>query len=71
MTECDLETSVPDWVIEHPESLAIFVKFGIDYCCGGKSLGFACREQGVDEQVVLAALRQCLGPSSAQQPKSP
>ncbi len=71
MTECDLETSVPDWVIEHPESLAIFMEFGIDYCCGGKSLAFACHQQGLDEQVVLATLRQCLGHSSPRQPDSP
>lgn len=71
MTECDLETSVPDWVIDHPESLAIFVEFGIDYCCGGKSLAFACREQGLDEQVVLAALLQSLERSSKGQTESP
>ncbi|MBI3465040.1 MAG: DUF542 domain-containing protein [Planctomycetes bacterium] len=33
--ECDLDTSVPDWIIEHPETLALFQEFGIDYCCGG------------------------------------
>lgn len=70
MTECDLDTSVPDWVIEHPECLAIFVEFGIDYCCGGKSLAFACREQGLDQQVVLAAVRQRIECSSAC-PKGP
>lgn len=71
MTDCDLETSVPDWVIEHPESLAIFVKFGIDYCCGGKSLRFACHERGLDGLVVLNAVRECLGCSSAPQADSP
>lgn len=71
MTECDLDTAVPDWVIEHPESLAIFVKYGIDYCCGGKSLKFACHEQGLDEQVVLNAIQQCLGSRTECPPESP
>ena len=53
MTSCDLETSVPEWVIEHPESLVVSQELGIDYCCGGKSLEYACRVQGPDPAVVL------------------
>ena len=60
MSECDLDTSVPDWVIEHPETLAVFQELGIDYCCGGKSLAYACRQQGLDAQAVLAKLLRCL-----------
>jgi iron-sulfur cluster repair protein YtfE (RIC family) len=60
MSECDLDTSVPDWVIEHPATLAVFQECGIDYCCGGKSLAYACRHQGLDEQVVLEKLLGCL-----------
>ena len=56
MSECDLDTPVPDWVIEHPETLAVFQELGIDYACGGKSLGFACRQQGLDAEAVLAKL---------------
>jgi regulator of cell morphogenesis and NO signaling len=58
MTECTLETSVPDWVIEHPETLAVFQELGVDYSCGGKSLEFACRERGLDERDVLSQLHQ-------------
>jgi iron-sulfur cluster repair protein YtfE (RIC family) len=43
MTSCDLETSVPEWVIERPETLPVFQEWGIDYSCGGKSLAYACR----------------------------
>jgi len=32
---CDLDTAVPDWVIEHPETLSLFQNLEIDYCCGG------------------------------------
>jgi len=58
VTECDLDTSVPEWVIEHPETLAIFQELGIDYCCGGKSLEFACRERGLDAILVLSRIRR-------------
>ena len=60
MTECDLDTCVPDWVIEHPETLALFQEWGIDYSCGGKSLAYACRQQGLDEIAVLKKLLGCL-----------
>ncbi len=60
MTDCDLETSVPDWVIDHPETLAVFEQYGIDYGCGGKSLEYACRERGLSPREVLAALRLLL-----------
>jgi iron-sulfur cluster repair protein YtfE (RIC family) len=60
MSECDLDTSVPDWVIEHPETLAVFQRLAIETCCGGKSLRYACRQQGLDPETVLAALRSTL-----------
>jgi regulator of cell morphogenesis and NO signaling len=63
MSECNLDTSVPDWVIEHPETLAVFQELGIDTCCGGKSLGYACRQQGLDGEAVLAKLLYHLGAS--------
>ena len=72
MTECSLETSVPDWVIDHPETLPMFQELGIDYCCGGKSLGFACREQGLSEQQVLAKLQGVISSGiQTTQPPSP
>ena len=60
MINCDLDTSVPDWVIEHPETLIIFQTLGIDYSCGGKSLRYACREQGLDGDSVMSDLLRCL-----------
>lgn len=56
MMECTLDSSVPDWVIEYPETLAVFQNLGIDYSCGGKSLEFACREQGLNADAVLKSL---------------
>lgn len=63
MSECDLDTSVPDWIIDHPETLAVFQELGIDAACGGKSLGFACRQRGLDPAAVLAKLRLILDAS--------
>ncbi|MBS0209440.1 MAG: DUF542 domain-containing protein [Planctomycetes bacterium] len=60
MTTCDLDTSVPDWVIEHPETWPCFQRLGIDYSCGGKSLAYACRERGLDAAMVLQELLRCL-----------
>ena len=61
MTSCDLDTPVPEWVIDHPETLAVFQALGIDYCCGGKSLGYACRERGLDAEAGLERLLRCVG----------
>ena len=60
MLECGLEISVPDWVIEHPEALAVFQKLGIDYSCGGRSLEYACRQQGLDAASILEQLRSVI-----------
>ena len=48
MTDCNLDSSVPDWVIEHPETLAVFEALGIDYSCGGKSLALACQQRSLN-----------------------
>ncbi|REJ71141.1 MAG: hypothetical protein DWQ34_09170 [Planctomycetota bacterium] len=58
MSECDQATSVPDWLIEHPEILPVLRDLGLDYSCGGKSLEFACAERGLDVNLVLTALRE-------------
>jgi iron-sulfur cluster repair protein YtfE (RIC family) len=57
MDVVDLDSSVPDWLIEHPKLLPLFRELGIDYCCGGKSLDTACRERGLDPRRVLAQCR--------------
>ena len=56
MSEWDLDTSVTDWVIEHPELLAVFQELGIEHCCEGKSLRYACRQRGLDPDAVLLRL---------------
>lgn len=72
-TTCDLDTPVPDWVSEPPVTLAVFQEYGIDYCCGGKSLAYACSPQGIDAKMALAKPPRCLeanrqGNSQSQSP---
>ena len=56
MTDCSLESSVPDWIIDHPETISIFKELGIDSSCGGKSLEYLCLLQDLDKQFVLSKL---------------
>ena len=60
MTECDRDSSVPDWLIEHPEVLPILQELGVDYSCGGKSLEYACAERSLDVDAVVLAFRQAI-----------
>lgn len=57
----DLHSSVVDWCIEHPEALAVLERLGIDYCCGGKSLEYACHQRSLNPKQVLAELEQAIG----------
>lgn len=60
MISCDLDTSVPDWIIEHHKMLEVFQELRIDYSCDGKSAAFACGPRGLDAAEVLAKLWHCL-----------
>lgn len=60
MTDCDLESSPVDWVIDHPSTLALFEELGIDYSCAGKSLKYNCHQLSLDPQAVLAKLLELI-----------
>lgn len=62
---CDLDSSVVDWVIEYPFVTGLFESLGIDYCCGGKSLGHACAERHLDPDDVVQRLRSAIGNQGA------
>lgn len=55
----DLDSSVVDWIMEYPHLGTFFEARHIDYCCGGKSLAFACRERGLDPESVYRELLKC------------
>jgi iron-sulfur cluster repair protein YtfE (RIC family) len=70
MVECDLDTSVLDWVIEHPVTASIFEQLGINDCCGGISLEYACAKQELDPQIVLSMLLSCVQANQSNDQKS-
>jgi regulator of cell morphogenesis and NO signaling len=63
MTSCDLDSSVPDWIIDHPETTCVFETWGIDSSCGGKSLAYACRERGINADDILRQLHAAINSS--------
>jgi len=58
MHHLDQDDAVTEWAIEFPAAIAVFEKHGIDYSCGGKSLGWSCQQRGVDVKQVIAEIRQ-------------
>jgi regulator of cell morphogenesis and NO signaling len=56
----DLDTSVPDWLIEYPELMRLFETLGIDYSCGGKSLKAAAQDAGLDPTNLLKQLQHAI-----------
>ncbi len=55
---CDLQSSVPEWLIEHPETASVFEKLGIDTACSGRSLLYLCEQNGLDSVEVLRRLNE-------------
>jgi len=52
-------TTIGELVADDYRKAAVFGKFGLDFCCGGKkSLKEACEKKGVNEADVKAALNQ-------------
>jgi iron-sulfur cluster repair protein YtfE (RIC family) len=61
MLQLTIDEPVVDWAIGYPESIAVFEKHGIDYCCGGKSLAWVCEQRGLDPQIVLKEIKRASG----------
>ena len=57
MQELTIADSVVDWAIEHAESIPVFEKHGVEYCCGGKSLAYVCQQRSVDPVLVLQEIK--------------
>ena len=57
MSELFDNSMVGDVVASDFRAAAVFQRFGIDFCCGGRrSLADACRGAGVDRAAILSAL---------------
>ena len=49
--------TVREIALEHPTSIRVFERLGIDYCCGGrKPLSEACEARSLEVEAVIAAL---------------
>jgi regulator of cell morphogenesis and NO signaling len=51
------DRTIGEFVAEDYRTAAVFEKHGIDFCCGGKvTLSVACREKGVDMEMLLSEI---------------
>lgn len=56
------DATVDDLMARHPETMAVFNRFGIDTCCGAHTtVREACERDGVGRTELVAALQQALG----------
>lgn len=56
--QLDPSLTINEIVARHPETIAVFNRFGMDTCCGGGvSVEEAARRDGLDLDQMLAALR--------------
>ncbi|HTJ24235.1 MAG TPA: DUF542 domain-containing protein [Gemmatimonadaceae bacterium] len=57
--QLDPAQTINEIVARHPETIAIFNRFGMDTCCGGGvSVEEAARRDGLDVAQILSALRE-------------
>ena len=65
VTAISADTHVAALVLEDPSRARVFERFGIDYCCGGKTpLDSACADRGLDVDAVIAALGEPRSPGA-------
>jgi regulator of cell morphogenesis and NO signaling len=58
MTALSPQSTVGEWITEHPQWSVVFEQLGIDYCCGGKKpLDIACKQRGLDADTLATTLR--------------
>jgi len=50
----NIESTLAELAITHPEASRVFHRSGLDYCCGGgRTLRHACETRGIDPQAIL------------------
>jgi len=66
MTTLSVDTTVGEIAAELPASTAVFEKYGIDFCCGGRTaLAEACQSRGLDATAILDEARRAAGSAAA------
>lgn len=59
MNQNNLEVPIGEIVAEKLSRSRVFEEYGLDYCCGGQTtLNEACKEKGLDPNVVLNSLTE-------------
>jgi regulator of cell morphogenesis and NO signaling len=60
-TRLDPTRTINQIVAEHPETMAVFNRFGLDTCCGGGvCVAEAAKRDGIDPDQVISALNEAL-----------
>jgi regulator of cell morphogenesis and NO signaling len=60
-THVEAGATVNEIVVRHPETIAVFNRFGIDSCCGGGlPLRDAAHRDGAELEALLRALDEAL-----------
>ena len=62
---CDLDNTLPEWLMQHPETEQTLIELGLDPTCGGKSLEYQCRQNDFDPYAVLRRLQKVIQENSA------
>lgn len=59
MERISIDDRIGEIAATRPESIGVFTRRGIDFCCGGKqSLASACQEEGLDPVRVIEEIEQ-------------
>jgi iron-sulfur cluster repair protein YtfE (RIC family) len=60
--QLDRTLTINEIVALHPETIAVFNRFGMDTCCGGGvTIDEAARRDTIDANAVIVALNEVLG----------
>lgn len=63
------QSTVGEWIAQHPQWSVVFEQLGIDYCCGGKKpLDVACKQRGLDAETLATTLQAASALPSAAEP---
>ena len=57
---CDEDHSIPDWILEHPETMPVFEELGFDVTCGGRSLRYVALQNGHQIDDVMRKLESAI-----------
>ena len=64
LTQLDPTLTINEIVALYPATIPVFNRFGMDTCCGGGiPIESAAHRDGIDVEVVMAALRAVVEPA--------